>query len=260
MRAIWSGAISFGLVNIPVKIYSATSSQKLDLDMLSKKDMSPIKYKRVSEATGEEVDYKDIVKGYEYHKGEYVIVTDKDFEKASPEKYRTIDILDFTDEKEIDAVYFDKPYYLEPDKGAAKAYTLLLKALQKSGKVAIARFMIRNRERIAALRPMKDVILLEQLRFASEIRDYNDLNLPKAQKISPKEVEMALKLIDQLSSEFKPEQYKDTYVEELRKIIEAKAKGKEIKMPKHDKQQPAKVTDLMAVLKESLKATRNKAA
>lgn len=259
MRAIWSGAISFGLVNIPVKLYSAVTTQSLDLDMLSKKDMSPIKYKRVSAASGEEVDYKDIVKGYEYSKGEYVIINEKDFEKASPEKYRTIDIVDFTSEKEIDAVYFDKPYYLEPDKGAGKAYTLLLKALQKSGKVGIARFMIRNRERIGVVKPLKDVVLLEQIRFASEIRSYEDLNLPKAQKLSPKEIEMAVKLIDQLTTKFDPETYKDTYIEELKKIIEAKAKGKEIKMPKMEKPS-ARVTDLMEVLKESLKATKNKAA
>lgn len=259
MRSIWSGAISFGLVNIPVKIYSAVAQQEINFDMLDKKDMSPIRYARISKSSGKEVDYKDIVKGYEHQKGSYIVVTEKDFEKASPEKSKTIDILDFAKEEEIDSIYFEKPYYLEPDKGAAKAYTLLLKALQKSKKVAIAQFMIRNRERIGVLKPMGDIIILNQIRYHSEIKDHKDITIPKVDKLSNQEIEMALKLIDQLTREFKPEEYKDNYVESIKKVIEAKAKGKEIKAAPA-KKSTKEVKDLMSVLKESLKANRKKAA
>jgi DNA end-binding protein Ku len=259
MRSIWSGAISFGLVNIPVKLYSAVNQHDVNLDMLSKKDMSPIRYARISKTTGKEVDYKDIVKGYEFEKGNYVVIDDKDFAKASPEKSKAIDIVDFVKETEIESVFYDKPYYLEPDKGAAKAYALLVKALEKSKKVAIARFMIRNRERIGALKVMDNVLVLNQLRYDEEVRKPEDLNIPKEQKISPKEVEMALKLIDQLTEKFNPADFKDTYVETLKKIIEAKSKGKEIKA-KPVKKETTNVTDLMSVLKESLKNSKKKAA
>ena len=259
MRSIWTGAISFGLVNIPVKLYSAVQQQELDLDMLSKKDMSPIRYARISKATGKEVDYKDIVKGYEYEKGHYVVVTDEDFKKASPEKSKTIDIQDFVDENEIESIFYDKPYYLEPDKGAAKAYMLLLKALEKSKKVGIAHFMIRNRERIGALKVVNGVLVLNQLRYCSEVRRTDELNVPESEKISAKEVELATKLIDQLTEKFEPRAYKDTYVEELKKIIEAKAHGKKIKAPAAKKPK-ANVKDIMSVLQQSLKATKKRAA
>lgn len=256
MRSIWTGAISFGLVNIPVKLYSAVQQQELDLDMLSKKDLSPIRYARISKSTGKEVDYKDIVKGYEYEKGHYVVVTDEDFRKASPEKSKTIDIRDFVNEDEIESIFFEKPYYLEPDKGAAKAYTLLMKALEKSKKVGIAQFMIRNRERIGALKVVDGVLVLNQLRYASEVRSTEELNIPE-EKLSPKEIDLAMKLIDQLTEKFEPRAYKDTYVEELKKIIEAKAHGKKIKAPAVKKPK-ANVKDIMSVLQQSLKATRPK--
>jgi DNA end-binding protein Ku len=210
MRSIWTGAISFGLVNIPVKLYSAVQQQELDLDMLAKKDLSPIRYARINKSTGKEVDYKDIVKGFEYEKGQYVVVTDEDIKKASPEKSKSIDILDFVKEEDIDSMFFDKPYYLEPDKGAAKSYALLAKALSKAGKVGIARFMIRNRERIGALKVVDGMIVLNQLRYASEIRKPGELNIPSQEKVTQKEVELALKLIDQLTSDqFNAEEYKD---------------------------------------------------
>lgn len=260
MRSIWTGAISFGLVNIPVKLYSATQQKDIDLDMLAKKDLSPIRYARINKTTGEEVDYKDIVKGYEYEKGSYVVVTDDDFKKASPEKSKSIDIVDFVKEEEIDSIYFEKPYYLEPDKGAAKPYALLVKALEKANKVGIARFMLRNRERLAAIKVIDGVLVLNQIRYGSEIRKTDELNVPKQQKISPKEVELAMKLIDQLTSEkFDPEAYTDTYVEELKKIIEAKAQGKPVKKAAVKKAK-TDVKDIMSVLKESLKATRKRAA
>lgn len=256
MRSIWTGAISFGLVNIPVKLYSAVQQQELDLDMLSKKDLSPIRYARISKSTGKEVDYKDIVKGFEYEKGHYVVVTDEDFKKASPEKSKTIDIEDFVDEEEIESIYFEKPYYLEPDKGAAKAYSLLMKALEKSKKVGIAHFMIRNRERIGALKVVDGVLVLNQLRYASEVRSTEELNIPN-EKLSQKEIDLAMKLIDQLTEKFEPRSYKDTYVEELKKIIEAKAHGKKIKAPAAKKPK-ANVKDIMSVLQQSLKATKSK--
>jgi len=252
MRAIWSGAISFGLVNIPVKLYSGTSAERaLDLDMLSKKDMAPIRYARISTASNKEVEWKDIVKGYEIEKGKYVVITDEDFKKASPEKTNTIEILQFVNEKEIDSIYFEKPYYLVPDKGAAKAYTLLLKALDKASKVAIATCMIRNREHIFSIKPMADqVLLLEQLRYKEQINEIPEINTVST-KITQQEITLALKLIEQLTEKFKPETFKDTYVETMKKLIEAKAKGKKITAPAVEKKTAA-VKDLMSVLKESL--------
>jgi DNA end-binding protein Ku len=258
MRAIWSGAISFGLVNIPVKLYSGTSAEhSLDLDMLSKKDMAPIRYARISTASNKEVEWKDIVKGYEIEKGKYVVIEDEDFKKASPEKTNTIEILQFVNEKEINSIYFEKPYYLVPDKGAAKAYTLLMKALEKAGKVAIATCVLRNREHIFSIKPLQDeVLLLEQLRYKdqiNEIPDMKDIKISTA-KVTQQEITLALKLIEQLTEKFKPEAFKDTYVETMKKLIEAKAKGKKITTPVAEKKTAA-VKDLMSVLKQSLQTT-----
>jgi len=255
MRAIWSGAISFGLVNIPVKLYSGTSAEHaLDLDMLSKKDMAPIRYARISTASNKEVEWKDIVKGYEIEKGKYVVITDEDFKKASPEKTNTIEILQFVHEKEIDPIYYEKPYYLMPDKGAAKAYTLLLKALEKSNKVAIATCVIRNLEHIFSIKPLAgEILLLEQLRYADQINEIPDTKSSEV-KISQQEINLALKLIDQLTGKFKPESFKDTYTDTMKKLIEAKAKGKKISAPAVEKKTAA-VKDLMSVLKESLHTT-----
>jgi DNA end-binding protein Ku len=252
MRAIWSGAISFGLVNIPVKLYSGTSAERaLDLNMISKKDMAPIRYARISTASNKEVEWKDIVKGYEIEKGKFVVITDEDFKKASPEKTNTIEILQFVNEREIDSIYFEKPYYLVPDKGAAKAYALLLKALEKVNKVAIATCVIRNREHIFSIKPMAgQVLLLEQLRYKEQINEIPEVNTVNA-KITQQEIGLAIKLIDQLTEKFKPEAFKDTYVETMKKLIEAKAKGKKIAAPTVEKKTAA-VKDLMSVLKESL--------
>lgn len=255
MRAIWSGAISFGLVNIPVKIYSGTSAEhQLDLDMLSKKDMSPIRYARISTATNKEVAWKDIVKGYEIEKGKYVVINDEDFKKASPEKTNTIEILQFVNEKEIDPIYYEKPYYLVPDKGAAKSYTLLLKALEKANRVAIATCVIRNREHIFSIKPLAGkILLLEQLRYANEINEMPDVKSIHV-KVTPQEISLALKLIDQLTGKFKPESFKDTYTATLKKLIAAKAQGKKITVPSPEKKTAA-VKDLMSVLKQSLLTT-----
>jgi DNA end-binding protein Ku len=257
MRAIWSGAISFGLVNIPVKLYSGAGENNLDLDMLAKQDLSPIRYARIATSDGREVAYKDIVKGYEIEKGRYVVLTDSDFEKANAKKTKSIDIKNFVSEEEIDPVYFEKPYYLEPDKNAVKPYALLREALKKSKKVGIASFVLRNRENLAVLKASGDVIILNQMRYHEEIRSPEGLSLPKESEISSKEVDMALKLVDQLTERFEPEQYKDTYIDELKKLIEAKAEGKTIEV-KGEAPQPTRVKDLMEVLKASLESAKSK--
>lgn len=251
MRAIWTGALSFGLINIPVRLYSATTSQGLDLDMLHKKDLSPIRYARVCRTDGREIPWEDVVKGYEYNDGDYVVLTDEDFKKANVRKTKTVDIEDFTDEKQIDPIYYEKPYYLEPDKGATKAYGLLLYALKKAKKVGVAKFVIRNKEHLGIIRPFKKVLLLNQLRYKSEIRPFDELDLPTEEKTKSREVDMALKLINQLTATFKPEQYKDTYTEELKEVIKQKAKGKKPKA-KGKEPEPTEVTDIMAMLKASL--------
>lgn len=250
MRAIWTGAIGFGLVNIPVKLYSATEHSELDLDMLDKKNHAHIKFKRVNEETGKEVSWNNIVKGYKY-KGDYVILEDKDFEQASPKKSKFIDISDFVLEKDIDSVYFETPYFLEPEKSGTKAYSLLREAFKKSGKAGIGTFVLRNKEHLCILRPYKNAIVLNRLRFAEEVRDTKELKLPK-DKPKPGEMKMALTLIDQLTSDFDIKKFKDTYTAELKKMIKAKASGKKVKQP------PMKVThrkadDLMSQLKASLK-------
>jgi DNA end-binding protein Ku len=257
MRSIWSGAISFGLVNIPVKLNSAVeSSEGLDFDMLSKKDMAPIRYARIDTKTGKEVPWKEIVKGFQYAKGKYVVVTDEDFAKASPEKSKTIDIIQFVKEEEIDPIFYEKPYYLIPDKGADKSYHLLIKALEETKTIGLAEFMLRNRMHICALKSYNGVLLLNQMRYQEEIRDVPEIEKSKA-RVSPKEIQLATKLINQLTEEFNPSAFKDTYVNELKKVIKAKAAGKEIHIAE-PKRATATVKDLMEVLKQSLDAGSTK--
>jgi DNA end-binding protein Ku len=258
MRSIWTGSISFGLVNIPVKLMSAVEQSGLSFDMLSKKEMAPIRYARIDTKTNEEVEWKDIVKGYEYTKGKYVIVDDKDFEKASPEKSKAIDIVQFVKEEQIDPILYEKPYYLTPGKGGEKSYRLLLQALEESKSVGIAEFMLRNRMHVCAVKAYNDVLLLNQMRYQGEIREMPEVG-GKDQKISPKEVALAKKLIEQLSEDFDPAAFKDTYVEELQKIIDAKAAGKQIRVATEPKKATATVKDLMSVLKESLNQTKKTA-
>jgi DNA end-binding protein Ku len=251
MRSIWSGSISFGLVNIPVKLNSAVeASEGLDFDMLSKKDLAPIRYARIDSKTGKEVPWKDIVKGFQYTKGKYVVVTDEDFAKASPEKSKTIDIIQFVKEEEIDPIFYEKPYYLIPDKGADKSYQLLIKALEETKTVGLAEFMLRNRMHICALKAYDGVLLLNQMRYHEEIREVPEVD-KKGTKISPKEIQLATKLIHQLTEAFDPAAFKDTYVSELKKVIKAKAAGKDIHIAE-PKRTTATVKDLMEVLKQSL--------
>ena len=258
MRPIWTGAIGFGLVNIPVKIYSATESSNLDLDMLDKKDHAHIKYQRVNENTGKEVPWSNIVKGYKVD-DEYVVLEDKDFEAASAEKTKTIEISDFVKEEEISSLYYETPYYLEPDKSGTRPYKLLLEALQKTKKVGVATFVMRNKEALAILRPDKNVIVLNKIRFEQEIRDPNQLTLPNTTEVKPAELKMAVTLIDQLTGKFDISKYKDNYNDELLKLIHAKAKGKKIKAPQM-KVVHSKAQDLMDQLKASLEVKRKKAS
>ena len=210
MRAIWTGSISFGLINIPVKLFSAVQESSLDLDMLDSKDHANIKFKRVNENTGKEVDYADIVKGYKLDDN-YVILEDEDFEAADAKKTKMIEIINFVDQQEIDSLYYEQPYYLEPEKSAMKAYALLRDALQASGKVGVTTFVLRNKEGLAILKPYKNVIVLNRIRFSQEIRETSELNLPPISKT--KEMDMANKLVEQLTEKFSIEEYKDNYTE-----------------------------------------------
>ncbi len=249
MRAIWTGAIGFGLVNIPVKLFSATQTSNLDLDMLDKKDHSNIKFMRVSEKTGKEVKWENIVKGYLLN-DKYVVLTDEDFEKASPEKTKMIDITQFCMQEEIDTIYYEDGYYIEPDKSGAKAYALLRDALTKSGKVALGTYVLRTKENIAMIKPSGNALMLYKLRFKDEVRGHADLKIP-ATKSKPAEIKMAMSLIDQLTSKFKIEDFKDVYNTKLMQFIKAKAKGKTVAKPTMKVVHSAS-SDLMEQLKQSL--------
>lgn len=250
MRPLWTGAIGFGLVNIPVKLYAATQGSELSLDMLDKKDHANIKYKRVNANTGKEVDWNSIVKGYKMD-DKYVVLDEKDFEAANAKKSKLIEIIQFVQEKEIDVIYYEMPYYLEPDKGGEKPYALLREALHKAGKVGIASFVMRTKEHLAIIRSTSKVIQLNRIRFAQEIRDVDDLKLPKSVTIKPAELKMATTLIDQLTDKFDISQYKDSYTAQLMEVIKAKAKGQKIKSPQM-KVVHSTTDDLMAQLKASV--------
>jgi DNA end-binding protein Ku len=256
---MWSGAISFGLVNVPVKLYSAVSRKTVRFHQLNAKTGTRIAQKRVDPSTGDEVNYEDIVKGYELTKERYVVITPDELEALDPEKSRTIDIEDFVDLADIDPVYYDHPYYLIPDKGATKAYGLLLGAMQESGKVAIARVVLRSKEQLVAIRPAPgDVLMMETMIFADEVispEDIEDLPSAKDLKASDRELKMAQQLIDSLSADFEPEKYHDEYREKVLELIERKAAGEEIAV-QPEAPKPKKVPDLMAALEASLAAVK----
>jgi len=257
MRSIWTGAIGFGLVNIPIKMYSAVQGSEPDLDMLDKKDNANIKFRRVNEHTGKEVAWENIVKGYKLD-DRYIVLTDEDFEKASPEKSKIITIEEFVDEKEIDGIYYETPYYLEPEKSGAKAYTLLRDALQKTGKVGFGSFVMRNKEGLILIKPKEDVLVLNRIRWAQEIRSTDELNIPKATS-KPAEMKMAIELINQLSGPFDISKYKDTYTDELMKLIKAKAKGVKPAKPVMKVVHRAG-KDLLSQLKASLQGGKRRAS
>src|SRR6201991_8869 len=257
-RSMWSGAISFGLVNVPIKLYSAVSKKTVRFHQLNGETGSRIAQKRVDSVTGDEVPYENLVKGYELTKDRYVLIEPDELEALEPEKSRTIDIEDFVDLSEIDPVYYDHPYYLVPDKGAAKAYGLLLNAMKESGRVAIARVVLRSKEQLVAIRPGQDgtVLMMETMIFADEVVPQADLDgLPEAEelKVSDREIQMAQQLIESLVTDFEPERYKDEYREKVLELIEAKAAGAEI-VSQPEAPTPTAVPDLMAALEASLAA------
>jgi DNA end-binding protein Ku len=259
-RAIWTGSISFGLLNVPVKLYSAVSKKNVSFRELRESDSSRIRHKRVAESDGKEVPYEDIVKGYEISPEQYVVITKEDFEEIDPKKTRSIEIQDFVDLDQIDPIYFDHPYYLGPDKGAERAYALLTKAMNEQAKVAVARFVLRNKENLAAIRPMGDVLTMATMRFADEVvapDEISEILGEEAEAPRKAEVDMAKQLIESLSNDFDPSAYKDEYREELLALIERKAKGEGAVEVESEAPKPTKAPDLMAALEESLAAVRS---
>jgi DNA end-binding protein Ku len=259
-RAIWKGSISFGLVNIPIALYPATRREELKFRLLRKSDLSPVNYKRVAEKDGKEVPWDHIVKGYEYEKGKYVVLKDEDFERVDLEATQTVDIQDFVDQEEIDPMFFYKPYYLEPQKGGDKAYSLLRNALKDSGKVGIAKVVIKTRQYLAGVKPEDGALVLELMHFADELADPEKLHLPKKTEVGKREINMAKSLIDSMSSKWNPEKYKDDYREALMEVIEEKVEsgGKEIKEKPKKAPKPTKIIDLVSVLQKSLEQTGGK--
>ena len=256
MRPIWNGSVSFGLVNIPVRMFSGTNQREgIDLNMLHDKDHAPIRYARICTKEGKEVAWENIVKGYEYRDGDYIVLTEKDMDELDVKKSKTIDIQQFVDEGDIDIRYFEKPYYLEVVKGGEKAYALLRSALQKSNKLAVATFVMHQREHVAVIKPVGRVLVLNQMRFPTDLRQPGELNLPTDKEVTEKELEMALKLVKQGTKPFIAEDLKDTYTEELEDMIKAKAKSKGKKPVIKKSSEPDKTStgDLMSALKASLK-------
>jgi DNA end-binding protein Ku len=262
-RAIWSGSISFGLLNVPVKLYSAVARRSIGLREIRESDGARIRHRRVAEGTEEEVPYENIVKAFEITKDRFVPLTKEELETLAPEKSRAIEVQDFVGLDEIDPIYFDSPYYLGPAAGAEKAYSLLAEAMEGSGKVAIAHFVFRNKEHLAAIRPADGVLTLTTMRFADEVVPPSDLEdvLPAEKpKVAKREVEMAEKLIDSLTRSFDPGAYRDEYREELLAMIERKAAGEDVvSAPQGDEREATKAPDLMAALEESIAAVQDKA-
>jgi len=257
MRAIWKGSISFGLVNIPIALYPATRKEELRFRLLRRTDLSPVNYKRVAEKDGKEVPWDDIVKGYEYEKGKYVVLKDEDFQRVDLEATQTVDIQDFVDQEEIDPMFFYKPYYLEPQKGGDKAYVLLRNALEESKKVGIAKVVIKTRQYLAGVKAEDSVLVLELMHFAEELAESDQLHVPKKIEPGKREINMAKALIDSMSSKWNPEKYHDDYREALMEVIEEKveAGGKEIAEKPKKAPKPTKVIDLVSVLQKSLDQT-----
>ena len=258
-RAIWSGAISFGLVNVPVKLYTAVSPKDVRFNQLEEGTGARIRQKRVSAETGEEVPYERIVKGYEISPDRYVVVTPEELEALDPKATRSIEIQDFVDLDQIDPVHYERPYYLVPERGAAKAYALLLQAMKDSNKVAIARMVLRTKQYLAAIRPMGDVLCLETLLYHDEVVPTEDLEgLPDSEvEISERELKMARQLIESLSTDFEPEKYHDEYRERVLDLIERKAEGQEI-VTQPAAEEPTQAVDLMAALEASLAAAKDR--
>ncbi|HEV2095897.1 MAG TPA: Ku protein [Chthoniobacterales bacterium] len=256
MRAIWKGSISFGLVYIPVSVYPATREESLSFRQLRKTDLSPIRYKKVADADAKEVSSDEIVKGYEYERGRYVVLSDEDFEKVRIESTHSVDITDFVDLDQVDPKFFYKPYFLEPQKGGEKAYALLHKALSKTGKIGIAKVAIRSREYLAAVKPDWLFLILELMHFAHEILSADELTTVPAKELSDKELKMAEALIESMAVAWEPEKYRDEYRGALMEIIEQKAQNKEVAARPLASRPATNVVDLVKVLRESLNRTK----
>ena len=266
-RGLWKGAISFGLVNVPVELFSAEKkSAEIDLTMLDKRDLAPVGYKRYNKSTGEDVPWAEIVKGYEYDDDKYVVLSDEDFRRANVEASKTVDIQAFVDLKDIPPIYFGTPYYLAPGKRGEKAYALLRDAMRKAGKAGIATVVIRTRQYLAAVMPQDDVLIMDTLRYADEIKGVEELGVPNGalqQKVSAKEIEMALRLIDDMSEKWQPEKFKDSYRDDLMARIQEKIRQgqtEEITQPGKAENEPAgaEVVDLVALLRRSVEKSQAK--
>ena len=262
MRAIWKGSISFSLINIPIALYPATRREELKFRLLRASDMSPVNYKRVAEADGKEVPWDQIVKGYEYEKGRFIVLKDEDFKRADIEATQSVEILDFVDLDGIDPIFFDKPYYLEPEKRGEKTYGLLREALKQSGKVGIAKVVIKTRQHLAAVKPEKNLLVLELMHFTEEIIDTSELKIPANPHIAAKELEMAKDLIGKMSSKWDAEKYQDDYRHALLEVINKKVESGGKELPARGKaKKPTNVVDLVSVLQESLQhAAKGKVA
>jgi DNA end-binding protein Ku len=260
-RSIWKGSIAFGLVNIPVELYTATRDHRPKFRLLHAKDEEPVKYERVCQKEGKPVAWEDLVKGYEYAKGQFVVLTKDDFKTAALEKTRTIDILDFVDPKEVDERYFETPYYLQAGKGSERAYVLLREAIRESEKIGIAKMILRDAQHLAAVEAIGDALVLTMMRFSDELVDLKEFNFPKKADVRPAEMKMAQQLIGNLVSDWKPDKYTDEYKENLLRVINAKVKGKKPKLIDEDRTpKQAEVVDLMARLRASLEGRGGKGA
>ncbi len=262
MRAIWKGSINFGLVNIPIALYPATKSEDLKFRLLRETDLSPVNYKRVAQKDGKEVPWDKIVKGYEYEKGKFVVLKDEDFKRADVEATQTVEIMSFVNQKDVNPVFFHKPYFMEPQKGGDRAYVLLRDALVESGKIGIAKVVIKTRQHLAAVKPQEQGLMLEMMHFASELRDLDEFKQPKEARVGKKEMDMAKALISSLSESWNPDAYKDEYREALEEMIEDKAArgGKDLPKVTTKQKRPPNVIDLVAVLEQSLRNTGKKPA
>src|SRR5438874_6040761 len=259
-RSIWKGAIAFGLVNIPIELYSAVRDHRPKFRLLHAKDEAPVKYERVCQTEGKPVAWEDLVKGFEYSKGQFVVVTKDDFKTAALEKTKTIDILDFVDPNEIDERYFETPYYLQPAKGADRSYALLRDAIRESKKLGVAKIILRDAQHLAAVEAIGDALVLTMMRFEDELADLADFRFPKAEAIRPAELKMAMQLIDNLSADWKPEKYTDEYRDNLMKVIQGKLKDRLPRLQERETAQSADVIDLMSRLRASLEGKGGPAA
>jgi DNA end-binding protein Ku len=254
MRAIWKGAISFGLVNIPIALYTATRKEDLKFHLLRKTDLSPVNYKRVAAADGKEVAWEHIVKGYEYEKGKYIVLKDEDFARVDVEATQTVDIVDFVQLEEVSPIFFYKPYYMEPEKGGDKAYVLLREALRSTSKIGIAKVVIKTRQYLAAVRPQEHGLILELMHFSDELVNPSEFKIPKSREVGKKELAMAESLIASMSGPWEPEKYHDEYREALKEVIEEKIEHPHAALPQPaaGRKKPTNVVDLVAVLQASL--------